>query len=48
MAFRDHLGAATVETAEVSLVHEMLHHSRSSGHAMTVFENIPELSLIHI
>ena len=42
MAFRDHLGAATVETAEVSLVHEMLHHSRSSGHAMTVFENIPE------
>ena len=42
MAFRDHLGAATVETAEVSLVHEMLHHSQASGHAMTVFENIPE------
>jgi len=42
MAFRDHLGAATVERAEVSLVHEMLHHSQASGHAMTVFENIPE------
>lgn len=42
MAFRDHLGAATVETTEVSLVHGMLHHSRASGHAMTVFENIPE------
>ena len=42
MAFRDHLGAATVESAEVSLVHEMLHHSQASGHAMTVFDNIPE------
>ena len=42
MAFRDHLGAATVETSEVSLIHGMLHHSRASGHAMTVFENIPE------
>jgi UbiD family decarboxylase len=42
MAFRDHLGAATVETSEVSLIHEMLHHSRASGHAMTVFENIAE------
>lgn len=42
MAFRDHLGAATVESAEVSLVHEMLHHSQASNHAMTVFDNIPE------
>jgi len=42
MAFRDHLGAATVESAEVSLSHEMLHHSQASGHAMTVFDNIPE------
>jgi UbiD family decarboxylase len=42
MAFRDHLGAATVETSEVSLIHGMLHHSRASGHAMTVFENITE------
>ncbi len=42
MAFRDHLGAATVETSKVSLVHEMLRHSKSTGHAMTVFENITE------
>ncbi len=42
MAFRDHLGAATVETTKVSLIHEMLHHSQASGHAMTVFENIAE------
>ena len=42
MAFRDHLGAATVESAEVSLVHEMLRHSQATGHAMTVFDNIPE------
>ena len=42
MAFRDHLGAATVETSKVSLVHGMLQHSKSSGHAMTVFENIAE------
>ena len=42
MAFRDHLGAANVETSEVSLVHGMLNHSQASGHAMTVFENIAE------
>lgn len=42
MAFRDHLAAATVEKSEISLVHEMLEHSQSSNHAMTVFENITE------
>ncbi|MGB0814406.1 MAG: UbiD family decarboxylase [Poseidonia sp.] len=42
MAFRDHLGAATEESAEVSLIHGMLEHSRASGHAMTVYTNIPE------
>ena len=42
MAFRDHLAAATVEKREISLVHEMLEHSQSSNHAMTVFENITE------
>ena len=42
MAFRDHLGAATEETAEVSLIHGMLEHSRASGHAMTIYSNIPE------
>ena len=42
MAFRDHLGAASVETSEVSLTHGMLHHSRASGHSMTIFENITE------
>ena len=42
MAFRDHLGAATEETSEVSLIHGMLEHSQASGHAMTVFANIPE------
>ena len=42
MAFRDHLAAATVEKREISLIHEMLEHSQSSNHAMTVFENITE------
>lgn len=42
MAFRDHLAAATVEKSEISLIHEMLEHSQSSNHAMTVFENITE------
>ena len=42
MAFRDHLGAATEETAEVSLIHGMLEHSQASGHAMTIYSNIPE------
>ena len=42
MAFRDHLGAATEESAEVSLIHGMLKHSQASGHAMTVYTNIPE------
>ena len=42
MAFRDHLGAANVETSKVSLVHGMLHHSQSSGHAMTVYNHIEE------
>ena len=42
MAFRDHLGAAAVETSKVSLIHGMLHHSQSSGHAMTVYDNIEE------
>lgn len=42
MAFRDHLAAATVEKGEISLIHEMLEHSQSSNHAMTVFENITE------
>ena len=30
MAFRDHLGAATEETSEVSLIHGMLEHSRQA------------------
>ena len=42
MAFRDHLDAAMLEKNEVSLVHEMLHHSQASHHAMTLFENIVE------
>ena len=42
MAFRDHLGAATEESAEVSLIHGMLEHSQASVHAMTVYTNIPE------
>jgi len=42
MAFRDHLAAATIEKGEISLIHEMLEHSQSSNHAMTIFENITE------
>jgi len=42
MAFRDHLGAATIVRDEISLVHGMLSHSQSSGHAMTVFDRIKE------
>ena len=49
MAFRDHLGAASVETSKVSLTHGMLHHSRASGHSMTIFENITEsVSYTHL
>ena len=42
MAFRDHLGAATVESSEVSLIHGLLEHSRANGHTMTVYDNISE------
>ena len=42
MAFRDHLAAATIVKGEISLIHEMLEHSQSTNHAMTVFENITE------
>lgn len=42
MAFRDHLGAAAIESSQISLIHEMMHHSQASGHAMTVFDNITE------
>ena len=42
MAFRDHLGAASIEDEEISLSHGMLNHSQASGHAMTVFTNISE------
>ena len=42
MAFRDHLGAATVESSEVSLIHGLLEHSRANGHTMTVYDNIAE------
>ena len=42
MAFRDHLGAAGIESSQISLIHEMMHHSQASGHAMTVFDNITE------
>ena len=42
MAFRDHLAAATIISDEVSIFHGMLNHSRETGHAMTIFENIKE------
>ncbi|RJU91250.1 MAG: UbiD family decarboxylase [Candidatus Poseidoniales archaeon] len=42
MAFRDHLAAASRIGESVSLVHEMMNHSKSTGHSMTIFENIPE------
>ena len=42
MAFRDHLGAATVESNPVSLIHGMWEHSRASHHDLTLFEEIPE------
>ena len=42
MAFRDHLAAATIVKGEISLIHQMLEHSQSTNHAMTVFENITE------
>ncbi|MCH1540147.1 MAG: UbiD family decarboxylase [Candidatus Poseidonia sp.] len=42
MAFRDHLGAANNEPSQVSLIHDMLNHSQSTGHEMTIFSNIEE------
>jgi len=42
MAFRDHLGAASQEAGEISLLHGMLNHSQKSGHEMTLFTNITE------
>ncbi len=42
MAFRDHLAAATIEEGETSLIHEMLEHSQSTNHAMTIFNKITE------
>ncbi|MEK9650937.1 MAG: UbiD family decarboxylase [Poseidonia sp.] len=42
MAFRDHLAAATHESAPISLVHGMLEHSRKNQHAMTLYTNINE------
>ena len=42
MAFRDHLDAAFIEQAEISLHHGMFHHSKASNHSMTVFNNITE------
>ena len=42
MAFRDHLGAATRIGDATSLIHDIMNHSKSTGHAMAVYENIPE------
>ncbi|MFB1005914.1 MAG: UbiD family decarboxylase, partial [Candidatus Poseidoniaceae archaeon] len=42
MAFRDHLGAAQIESAPVSIIHGMWEHSRASKHALTVFDNLIE------